>query len=78
MKNMKNVPLIKQKYIYVGKDNDCHKNGKTYVVIDTGYHWIKEYGFVVWMTYEDCTRTDDIDLGISMDLGYFNSSFWKP
>lgn len=66
-----------QKYIFVGKDNEDHKNGKTYSVIATGEHWMKELGFVIWVTTEEYPNTTDIDYGISVDETYFKTNFWR-
>lgn len=74
---MKQLPLIQQPYIYIGKDDEEHKNGETYYVIETGNHWIKEYGFVVWVTTEEDRLTKDIDYCISMSVDYFNENFWR-
>lgn len=74
-KKNRGVPLIGQKFIYVGKDNECHKSGETYRVIGTGYHWIREYGFVVWMTTEHYKNTCDIDYGMAMSASSFNGNF---
>jgi hypothetical protein len=75
---LNNVPLLKQPYIYTGKDRESYKNGETYYVIETGYHWIKELGYVVWMTNEEYKDTTDIDYGVSMSVGDFHNNFWKP
>lgn len=72
------IPFMGQPYIYKGKDTENHLNGETYHVIETGQHWIKEYGFVIWMTTEEYKDTKDIDLGHSMSVEYFNGHFWKP
>lgn len=72
------IPLVGQPYIYMGENNSSHKNGETYYVIETGNHWIKEYGFVVWMTTEEDRFTKDIDYGCSVDMDYFRKYFWKP
>ena len=66
-----------QKYIYVGKDTEYHKNGKTYSVIETGEHWMKELGFVIWVTTEEYPNTTDIDYGIAVDVTYFKTCFWR-
>jgi hypothetical protein len=67
-----------QPYIYTGEDSEYHKNGETYYVIETGMHWYKEFGFVVWITTEENKHTTDIDYGMSMSVGYFKGNFWKP
>jgi hypothetical protein len=72
------IPLIGQPFIYTGEDSESYKNGGTYHVIQTGNHWNKEYGFVIWMTTEEYRDTTDIDLGCSMSVEYFNNTFWKP
>jgi hypothetical protein len=77
VKLLKDVPLIGQPFIYTGKDNESHKNGETYHVIETGKHWIKEYGFVIWVTTEEDKHTKDIDYCMSCSIGYFNKNFWK-
>lgn len=78
MKNMKNVPLIRQEYIYVGRDTEFHKKGETYYVVETGYHWVKEYGFVIWVATKENRNLNDLDLCWSMSVDYFNGNFWKP
>jgi len=74
---MKNVPLIGQPYRYTGKNTESHKNGETYYIVETGQHWIKEYGFVIWITTEEDRFTKDIDYCMSCSPTYFNSHFWK-
>lgn len=66
-----------QKYIYVGKNNEFHKNGETYSIIETGEHWIKAFGYVIWMTTAEYPNTNDIDYGLSVDVSYFKSNFWR-
>lgn len=73
----KDVPLIDQRYLYTGEDTSTFKNGESYRVVATGDHWIKEYGFVVWMTTEEDKDTNDIDFCCSLDLTYFKKNFWK-
>lgn len=71
------VPLIGESYVYIGKNNECHKKGHTYHVIETGQHWDKEYGFVIWVTTEEYPNVVDIDYGCSCSLDYFRKNFWK-
>jgi hypothetical protein len=77
LKNKKNIPLIGQPYIYTGKDSESHKNGETYRVVETGNHWIKELGFVIWVTTEEHKNTKDIDYCMSCSVDYFHGHFWK-
>lgn len=70
-----NLPLPTTRIIYTGEDNECHKNGETYTVIETGNHWMKELGYVIWVTTEEYKDTRDIDYGMSCSIGYFNGNF---
>jgi hypothetical protein len=73
----KNIPLIAQPYIYIGEDDHDHKLGEIYRVVETGYHWIKEAGFVIWVTTEEYKDTTDKDYCMAVGVKYFNENFWK-
>lgn len=77
MLHPRNVPLIGQAYIFQGKDEYLHEIGKTYRVVATGFHWIKAYGFVVWVTTNEYPETTDIDYCMSYHIDAFHQDFWK-
>ncbi len=69
--------LVGESYIYTGKDNISHKNGKTYQVVSIGEHWVKEFGNVIWVTTEKYGDTLDIDYCHSYSPKYFKHHFYK-
>lgn len=77
MKDFFDTPLIRQPYIYTGRDDEHFTNGETYYVIESGYHWIKEWGFGLWITNDDDKTTTDIDYGVFLSKEDFRKSFWQ-
>lgn len=64
-------PYMSETYYYVGETNEYFTQGNQYVIIETGNHWIKEYGEVAWLTCDDYPNTKDIDFGVAVDINNF-------
>lgn len=64
-------PYMSETYYYVGETNEYFTQGNQYVIIETGNHWIKEYGEVAWLTCDDYPNTKDIDFGVVVDINNF-------
>lgn len=66
-----------KKYIYLGKNEERYTNGSTYKFIESGYHWRKEWGFVVWMTTNEYPDSMDTDYGCAFPPAEFKRYFWE-
>lgn len=75
MRGPHGLPLPTIKYMFIGEDNEDHLCGEFYTVIETGWHWIKEFGHVIWVTTEEDRNTTDIDYGLSCSIDYFQKNF---
>lgn len=72
------VPLMTTRHLFTGESDQCFTTGHYYTVIESGYHWIKEYGFGIWLTCDDYPETTDSDLGVFMSVDDFTKQFFTP
>lgn len=72
-----NLPLPFQDYYYIGESYREHIQGEKYTVVETGFHWHKEFGYVVWITTESDKDTRDVDYCMSCDVNWFHENFKK-
>lgn len=75
--NLKAIPLTGTEYFYIGQNTNTHQHGQIYQVVETGIHWIKEFGVVVWITTEENKQTRDIDDCQAFRLDVFHRLFWN-
>lgn len=75
---MERIPMIQgKKYIYLGKNSELHTHGSTYRFIESGYHWWKELGFVIWVTTNEYPNSKDSDFGCAFPPAEFKRYFWE-
>lgn len=68
------IPYASEKYYYTGISNEYFSTGKQYTVIETGGHWLKEWGCGAWMTTDEYPNTKDIDYGCFVSYADFEKT----
>lgn len=69
------LPVMLTKVYYIGNDTELHKKGNQYTVIESGFHWMKELGYVIWVTTDEHPDTRDYDCGMSFKPEDFDLYF---
>lgn len=60
--------------MYIGKTSEWHQLGEEYLAIESGFHWLKHVGFVIWVTNEHY-HTTDTDFCTEFTVKEFKKNF---